>query len=306
MKKLIALAILIASIALTGCGDSNDDFVFVQQQGQGVVQGFFVSAATGNDATGSFATGAPFATIQAAVAAAGAGQTITVLPGNYTGAVTLADNQMLTGQAGQARPVLDSTLTLANGNTINRIRIQGVAGDGILGNNVNGATITNNEIVNLTGLGIAIRDTRATGNWAINGNTLTGNSIGVTLNSDTGDNLVARIENNNIANNRLGSVSFIYSGASQVRALISSNTMTGTVTPGRTFEVTSAGTGNGCFDIIGNTNADTYSFGTLVVTTTMNVEQLAQLAAINMGGAGASTPAGSMPATDVANGTCGF
>jgi hypothetical protein len=62
-----------------------------------VQAGFFVDAVNGNDATGDFDTGAPFATIQAAVADAPTDSDIVIRPGNYTGAINLKDGQRLLG-----------------------------------------------------------------------------------------------------------------------------------------------------------------------------------------------------------------
>jgi Bacterial Ig domain len=61
------------------------------------VNGFFVDSVNGNDTTGSFTNGQPFATIQAAAAAAPAGSDIVVRPGNYTGGINLEDGDRLLG-----------------------------------------------------------------------------------------------------------------------------------------------------------------------------------------------------------------
>ena len=82
------------------------------------VNGFFVDAANGNDTTGSFTGGLPYASIQAAVTAAGTNQDIVVLPGTYTGNVTLLNGQRLLGSGsslitpqGAVRPVLNGVLS---------------------------------------------------------------------------------------------------------------------------------------------------------------------------------------------------
>ncbi|MFO4987219.1 hypothetical protein RCK87_26105, partial [Salmonella enterica subsp. enterica serovar 1,4,[5],12:i:-] len=80
--------------------------------------GFFVDATNGNDATGDEATGAPYATIQAAVGDAAVNDTITVRPGTYNGGVTLKNGQSLLGVASGTRPVLTGTVTLGDGNTV--------------------------------------------------------------------------------------------------------------------------------------------------------------------------------------------
>ena len=278
------------------------------------VNGFFVDAANGNDTTGSFTGGLPFASIQAAVTAAGTNQDIVVLPGTYTGNVTLLNAQRLLGSGsslitpqGAVRPVLNGAgITLADGNTVDFIRIQGTPGDAIFGNNVNGATISNCEIANLTTLGVGIRDDRATGNWNVTNNTITGvDGIGVTFQGDTGDALVAVISGNTLTGNRLGAISMSYGGSGTVRGQITGNTMTGTVNAGATFEAASSNTSDICLDVTGNTNDDTYQLSQRDTATT-RIEQLSQMSTLNSGGATVTTPGGSNPPTEVPDGTCGF
>ena len=280
------------------------------------VNGFFVDAANGNDTTGSFTGGLPYASIQAAVTAAGTNQDIVVLPGTYTGNVTLLNGQRLLGSGsslitpqGAVRPVLNGAgITLADGNTVDFIRIQGTPGDAIFGNGVNGATISNCEIADTTNNGTGIRDDRATGTWTITGNTITGvASLGVALAGQTGDNLVAVVRDNTITNSAAGGISFSYGGSGMVRAQIVGNTMTGTVTPGATFEVIAGNTASMCFDITGNTNDDRYRFASSDATASIQVEQLSQLLTLNSGSASVANGGGAtFPATEVANGVCGF
>ena len=281
------------------------------------VNGFFVDAANGNDTTGSFTGGLPFASIQAAVTAAGTNQDIVVLPGTYTGNVTLLNGQRLLGSGsslitpqGAVRPVLNGAgITLADGNTIDFIRIQGTPGDAIFGNGVNGATISNCEIANTTNNGSGIADDSATGNWTISGNSITGvNSIGITLTGDTGDNLVARITNNTITNSQAGAIGMTAGSNSTVRAQITGNTMTWTAVPGATLELISANTANFCTDIVNNTNDDAYCFARVGSPAVLEVEQLSQLISINnnSGVVDNNSGGGLFPATEVADGTCGF
>ena len=281
------------------------------------VNGFFVDAANGNDTTGYFTGGLPYASIQAAVTAAGTNQDIIVLPGTYTGNVTLLNGQRLLGSGsslitpqGAVRPVLNGAgITLADGNTIDFIRIQGTPGDAIFGNGVNGATISNCEIANTTNNGSGIADDSATGNWTISGNSITGvNSIGITLTGDTGDNLVARITNNTITNSQAGAIGMTAGSNSTVRAQITGNTMTWTAVPGATLELISANTANFCTDIVNNTNDDAYCFARVGSPAVLEVEQLSQLISINnnSGVVDNNSGGGLFPATEVADGTCGF
>ena len=200
-------------------------------------------------------------------------------------------------------------ITLADGNTIGFIRIQGPPGDAIFGNGVNGATISNCEIANTTNNGSGIADDSATGNWTISGNSITGvNSIGITLTGDTGDNLVARITNNTITNSQAGAIGMTAGSNSTVRAQITGNTMTGTAVPGATLELISANTANFCTDIVNNTNDDAYCFARVGSPAVLEVEQLSQLISINnnSGVVDNNSGGGLFPATEVADGTCGF
>ena len=278
------------------------------------VNGFFVDAANGNDTTGSFTGGLPYASIQAAVTAAGTNQDIVVLPGTYTGNVTLLNGQRLLGSGsslitpqGTVRQVLNGAgITLADGNTIDFIRIQGTPGDAIFGNNVNGATISNCEIADTTNVGSGIQCDGADGAWVVTNNAISNvASIGVFLRGLSGDNLVARINNNTITNNSIGAIaiSFIQSGTARVQ--IVGNVMTGSVNAGATFEASASNSSNVCLDITGNTNDDVYKFDRRD-TAMLTVEQLSQLLTLNSGSAIITTPAAGNPATEVNDGACGF
>ena len=279
------------------------------------VNGFFVDAANGNDTTGSFTGGLPYASIQAAVTAAGTNQDIVVLPGTYTGNVTLLNGQRLLGSGsslitpqGAVRPVLNGAgITLADGNTIDFIRIQGTPGDAIFGNGVNGATISNCEIASTTNNGSGIEDSRATGTWTVMNNTITGmNSIGVLFRNQTGDNLVAVVSGNTITGNQNGAVSVTSVQTGTTRVQLVNNVMTGTVNTGATCEAISSDTANVCLDITGNTNDDTYSFERVDLSATLEVEELSHLTSLNSGSATVSNGNTFSPATEVADGACGF
>lgn len=281
-----------------------------------VVNGFFVDAQSGNDTTGAFNGGLPYATIQAAVTAAAVNDTIVVRSGNYTGAVTLKNGQRLLGSGsalvnaqGTVRPQLTGPVNLANGNTVDFIRIQGTNGDAIVGNTSNGATITNNEIANTTNNGAGIAgDGNATGSWTIQGNTITNvSSIGIVFAGQSGDNLVARVNNNVITGSQSGALGFSYSGTGTVRAQVTGNTMTGTVIPGSTFEVIASNNAELGFRITGNTNDDAYTFARNESTAKIEVERLTELLSINSGSATLENPVGAtFPAVGVPENTFSF
>ena len=144
------------------------------------VNGFFVDAVNGNDGTGSFNGGLPFQTIQAAVAAAPTNADIVVLPGNYTGTVNLKDGQRLLGSGsvlaqGATRPQLTGPVVLADGNTVDFLRVEGTDGqDAIDGNGQNDGTVTNCEVVGIINGGDAISVEDSRGTWTVSNNTITG------------------------------------------------------------------------------------------------------------------------------------
>ncbi|HIB63793.1 MAG TPA: right-handed parallel beta-helix repeat-containing protein, partial [Phycisphaerales bacterium] len=180
--------------------------------------------------------------------------------------------------------------------------------DAIFGNNVNGATISNCEIANLTNNGTGVQDDSATGTWVVSGNTLSNNdSFGIIFGVDNGGNLTLTISNNSITGNTNGGIGITGAGSGSMRCLISGNTLSGNGATG-SVELSAGGTSNLCFDIFGNTNDGDYSFGRLGTIPVLEVEQLSQLLAINnnSGNIDNNNGGGLFPATEVADGACGF
>ena len=279
------------------------------------VNGFFVDAANGNDTTGSFTGGLPYASIQAAVTAAGTNQDIVVLPGTYTGNVTLLNGQRLLGSGsslitpqGTVRPVLNGAgITLADGNTVDFIRIQNAPGDSIEGVGTSGLTVTNCELDTTTAVGSGIQVNGADGNVTISNNTVSNvMGVGIAFFGSAGDNLVSVVRNNLITNNQSGALSFSFSQTGTARAQIFGNTMTGTVNAGATFEAATDDTAELCLDITGNINDDVYCFERLDNASTLGVEQLSLLTTINTGTATVENGQAFFPATEIADGDCLF
>lgn len=163
--------------------------------------GFLVDSNTGDDASAN-ADGRPFATVQAAVTQAGPNTDILVLPGNgtYTGRVQLLNGQRLLGidsalarAQGQVRPTLTGPIVLADGNTLDSLRVARTNGIGIDGDDQTGGVITNCEISDTSGNGIQIRD--IAGNWTIEDNFI--RSVqGIGLDMDTQQNQTATVRAN--------------------------------------------------------------------------------------------------------------
>ena len=290
------------------------------------VNGFFVDAANGNDTTGSFNGGNPFATIQAAAAAAPAGSDIVVRAGSYTGTVNLDNGDRLLGegsvlaQGAAVRPTLTGPVVMGDGCTVDFIRIDGTASNAIDGDGQNGGTVTNCEIANTTAVGAGgIQAFNASGSWTVSNNAFSNtNSIGVDLRAEGNSTLTARVEENSMTNCG-GALAFISEGTSTVNASVKGNDFLNSEGVGSTFELTCAGDSNFCLDLENNANDVTAGDGNgvyrLVESATpseLRVEQLNDLTTAQPTGAGntgtvsVATGTGFDPIADVADGTCGF
>lgn len=281
------------------------------------VNGFFVDAATGSDTTGSFTNGLPFATVQAAVAAAGTNQDIVVRPGSYTGTVTLKNGQRLLGSGsvlaqGVVRPTLSGPIVLADGNTLDFLRIANSPDDGVNGDGQAGGTITNCEIDTVGTNMQGVSAIGVTGNWTVSQNTIANTSgVGATITTNS-NSLTLRFEDNQITNAQ-GAVVFVSEGTSTANVLFRGNTFTNSKGIGNAFELTCGGTANCCLDLQSNANDDTYSLSELNLgPAVLSVEQLSTLTDARPAGAGNSgtviVDAGvlnGVPA-EVADGACGF
>ena len=315
MKKTILALLLAGATFVTGCGDSNSFDGVSGQQGnpQPIITptttptpttGYFVDATNGNDTTGDVSTGAPYATIQAAVTAAPASAVITVRPGTYSGSVTLKNGQDLLGVASGNRPVITDQLVLGDGNTVDYLSFQGVPDDAIDGGDQDSGTITNCVFANTTNFGNGVRALSATGTWVVEGNTMSGLAgIGIELSATTGDQLVALVNGNSIIGSAFSAIGFGTGNDGTMRAQANDNVMTGNQV-GFTFEVITSGTSDCVLQIVGNTNDDVYRLSRNVTSSTLRVERLGQLTTLNSGAATVNELLEAVE--DVANGAAGF
>lgn len=137
----------------------------------------------GGNGTGSETS--PFNTIQAAVQAAGEGETIfvyantaapaTVEPGN----ITLKPGQKLVGQgaglsfrtiSAGARPVLGGSVTLADDSSVSGFEFRNTVGTAVVGNRRNNVTVSNNLFTEVSG--VSIECGSCTGAIVVQGNTV--------------------------------------------------------------------------------------------------------------------------------------
>jgi hypothetical protein len=279
--------------------------------------GFFVDSATGNDATANPATGAPFATLGAALAQAGVNAEIVVRPGTgqpYAGNVALANGQSLLGQGfenvapqGQTRPVLSGSVSLANGNLIRGLAFANTNGDAIRGDGRQGATISDCSFETSSNGGRAISGDGARGSWVIVGNTISGmDDAGIRLSSSGNASLSVLVQDNTISNCQLSAISFQSQDSSSFTASVKDNAMNGN-DPGFTFDILATDGSTFRLDLENNANDDVYLLSTLEFTGTFEVENLSSLQTRNLSGTVVlDQDAGSNPITEVGNGSIGL
>ncbi len=288
-----------------------------------VAQGYFVDSTNGNDTTADFDTGAPYATIQAAVLAAPVNSDIVVRPGNYTGSVTLKNGQRLLGSGsslvnaqGAVRPILSGAVTLGDMNTLDFLRFEGTAGNAVDGDGQAGGIVTNCEFVDITqigfGTGSAVTFEDASGRWIVSNNVMT-NVAGLAI--DVGvagtNSLVVLVTDNQITNSGFSGVAFVTEGTSETKARVNANVFAQNGT-NATVELIVTEFSQFGLDLEDNTNDDVYSLYRENTGASLQVEQLSALTQPKPGGAGntgtvdiASGPTASSP-SEVPNGTFDF
>ncbi len=262
--------------------------------------GIFVDSRTGNDNTGDGETGAPYATVQAAVSAAGPGEDIVVLPGSgtYTGQVNLLDGQRLLsvqspllGGAGGLRPTFSGPIVLADGNTVDSVRVVRTSGIGIDGDGQNSGTITNCEVADTVGgTGIQVRD--MAGSWRIEDNSVQrAGGIGIDLDTQGDTVATVRVNRNTIADSTRFGLGMATFGSSQITVQANLNELLGNglnLGPNSTgLGLLCAGEGSGTLNLqfTGNLSDGVYGFAQASLGATLNVQNFAQIETINEGDA---------------------
>jgi hypothetical protein len=227
------------------------------------IDGFFVDAVNGDDGTGDFDGGLPFASIQAAVAAAPTGADIVVRPGNYTGAVNLKDGQRLLGSGsvlvnaqGTLRPELTGPIVMADGNTLDFLRVEGTNGSAVDGDGQTDGIVTNCEIVDITNLGAGVVGDGADGSWNISNNTISNFAgIGITFRTTGNQVLTVQVTNNDITGGELSAIGLYSENSSNITAIVTENIMRANASvAGDGLEVEALGTSTFCLDLEDNVN----------------------------------------------------
>lgn len=259
--------------------------------------GVFVDSRTGNDGTGDAATGVPFATVQAAIAAAGPGGDIVVFPGQgtYLGQVNLLNGQRLLGiksalvnAQGVVRPTFAGPIVLADGNTVDSVRVVGTSGIAIDADGQNSGTITNCEVANnFDGTGIQLRG--IAGNWRIESNTAQGiDGIGIDMDTQGSQTAVVLVNRNSITDSFRFGLGMAAFAQSRLTVQVNNNTLTGNG-PGlgpnkEAVGVLCPATDTGVLNLqfVGNQNDALYAF-LQTGGSTINVERFAQFGTLNTG-----------------------
>ncbi len=277
--------------------------------------GIFVDSRTGNDSTANAVSGLPYATIQAAVSAAGPNADIVILPGRgtYTGTVQLLDGQRLLGTEsvlinaqGVIRPTLSGPVILADGNTLDSLRVVRTQGIAIDGDGQNSGTITNCEVADtVNGTGIQIRG--ISGTWLIADNAISQvDGIGLDMDTQNTSSGVVRVQRNTITDSKRFGLGVAGFGGSDIAVQVIDNVLSrngaglGPNSGAVGMFCATAGTGEVCLQILGNQNTGLYLFEQ--AGSTISVEQLAQVEQLNSGTF--RTLQGAL--TEVADGFCGF
>lgn len=267
-------------------------------------QGFFVDSSTGSDATGSGTSGAPFATLQAAVSAAGVNGTIIVRVGDgsvYPGAVVLLQGQTLVADGfqgispqGAVLPRLAGPITMHNQCRVQGVRIEGGQIDGILRTD---GEILDCEIDGFAGYAIDLDG--AEGTWRVESNSIQNCDGGLAATLLGLEQLTLRVQSNDIRNNSGSALLLTTDDSAQLTAGVFSNIFQGNQN-GFTVDAQADATSSLCLDLVGNQNDDVYRLTRN--NALFQVEQFSQLTNLNTGTVNVTADA----VLEVADGFCGF
>jgi hypothetical protein len=266
--------------------------------------GFFVDNLNGSDATGSGVTGAPFATIQAALLAAGANGKVVVEAGNgspYAGTVNMLDGQTLVGAGfelvaaqGTVRPALNGPIIMADNCVVRGITIRG--------GEVNGSTSRDGEIsqCDFTGIADYAVDLDGSGGfWLLEDNLVENCGGGVSVELEASEELVLLLQFNTFRNNTQSGIRLLVSGSSDLSAGIFNNLLSDNQI-GFAFDARATNSSTFCMDLSRNQNDDTYR---LTRTNALfQVEQFTELTDLNTG----TVTVPNQSILDVEDGFCGF
>ena len=266
--------------------------------------GFFVDNGQGSDANGSGQTGAPFATIQAALLAAGPNGTVVVRPGNglpYTGPINLLQGQTLVGAGfellpaqGVIRPEVSGPIRMADLSVVRGLTLNGGQVDGT---GVDDGEVSQCDFTNIAEFAVDLEG--AGGFWILEDNLIENCAGGISVVLDAGKKLVALIHFNTFTNNSQSAIRLETTGSSDLVVGLFDNRLSNHPI-GFAVDARAGGTSSLCMDISRNQNDDTYRLtrnGAL-----FQVEQLSLLTNLNTG----TVTVTADPILEVPDGFCGF
>lgn len=266
-------------------------------------QNFVVDNSTGNDSTGSGSSGSPYATIQAAVTAAGSNAVIVVRRGTgtpYTGNISLLQGQALvadgfqSGAQGVSRPVIAGSISMGDGCMLQGLRLEGGSIDGVLRFD---GTVSRCEVVGANPVAIDLDG--AEGEWTIERCLIEGGVTGISATLIGLEELRLRIDANTVRNNSGPGILLTVADSAKLTAGVLNNILQNNLA-GFSLDTQAKDTSTLGLDLSGNQNTGIYSLsrdGAL-----FQVEQVDELGNLNTGNF--SVPLD--PLLNVGNGTFGF
>lgn len=264
---------------------------------------FVVDNSNGNDSTGSGQSGAPFASIQAAVMAAGNNAVIVIRRGTgaaYGGNITLLQGQTLVGEGfqndtqGALRPRLSGSIAMGDGCTLRGLRLEGGAIDGVLRFD---GSITQCEIVGASPIAIDLDG--AEGEWTVQECVVENGAEGISVTLIGLEQLKVLLDSNTMRNNTGRGLFLSTSDNARLTAGVLKNTFQNNLVGGSM--VAEAGDSSTlALDLSQNQSNDTYLLANDGAT--FQVEQSLELGTINSGNVTISLDA----LTNLANGSLGF
>ncbi|MGE0496000.1 MAG: Ig-like domain-containing protein [Vulcanimicrobiota bacterium] len=270
-----------------------------------------------------------FDSLAVALLASGPGDTIFIFRGDgtnnkYAGPVNLQNGQRLIGEGSGlllrtdvlaqtvipqgAFPVLTGPVTMADGCTVQGLRIENSPGDAVTASGSDGGSILDCQLVNSGDNGIDIDP--IFGNWFIERNLINltgplGQGILATTRSTLPAGSEARlvIAENTITNCTGEAIALAGEGNNSFTIQARDNMMSGNFV-GATFVCDAGDPSVVCLDIFGNVNDDVYELTRVNTATIFRVEQLSMFEALNSGVR--TTNPGGVPPTEAPEGFCGF
>ena len=265
-----------------------------------------MDSSAGNDATGNGVSGAPFATIQAALNAAGVNGTVVVKPGTgtYPGSLAMLSGQTLVGSdfqvvtpQGVVRPKLQGPIVMADNCVVRGLEIVGPGAVCIDGRGRDGGEISQCDLLNATAYAVNLDGAR--GSWLFEDNVVSGNGGGVTAVLSGAQSLNLEVSFSEFLNNTQSGLLLNAGSSGSITAGIFSSVFTHNQV-GFSVDARAAGTSAICMDISGNQNDDVYRFDR--TTALFQIEQFSQLTNLNTGAVNVVSDA----IQEVGDGFCGF